>query len=228
MQINTNANAWGHQSVLDFFSKNRKTTKDLYPSEWQIIKPLLHEGIKVLDIGCAQGGMANVLTENLNEFEYVGIDINPHMIDAAQNIYPQHKFFCIKENEFNILNEQKFDLVLALGFMHLSENWRQTLALAYPYSTKYFVFDLRLTHHASIENKHVSYFSTNFTDGMRVLDVQALECVPYNVINHTEALSQIYLNCNPLKKNNVLRLYARTIFLCALSIFASINHCVLY
>ncbi len=71
-----NAKAWGHQSILDFFKNHRKTTEQVYASEWVFLEKKLKEGVSILDIGCAQGGFANIFAEQLKDFKYTGIDIN--------------------------------------------------------------------------------------------------------------------------------------------------------
>jgi cyclopropane fatty-acyl-phospholipid synthase-like methyltransferase len=56
-----NASAWGHESILNFFDKKRLTTQHIYPSEWFFLKDKIADDMSLLDIGCAKGGMANVL-----------------------------------------------------------------------------------------------------------------------------------------------------------------------
>lgn len=192
--INTaNANAWGHHSCLNFFENNRLTTKDIYPSEWFFLQKLLQENISVLDIGCAKGGLANILTEHLQKFHYTGLDINQHMIEAAQIKYPQHNFYHIKENDdFSILEEQKYDLVTCLGILHLHELWQDTIKRAWQRTKHVLLLDLRETHLETIEDKNISYFSTNFdTPG----EFNPHFTLPYNLINTSEALDIIHTIC---------------------------------
>ena len=81
---NDNAAAWGLPGVLDFFSRHRTTSEDVYPSEWLFLKDRLRDGMSVLDVGCAQGGFASVLDEHLGDFSYTGLDINSEMIALAR------------------------------------------------------------------------------------------------------------------------------------------------
>lgn len=192
-----NASAWGHQSVLDFFDHQRLTTNHIYPSEWFFISQQLRPGMSILDIGCAKGGFANVLTEHLNDFTYVGVDINADMINAAKARHPHHQFHLIEENNYQCLRGQQFDLVLSLGILHLHETWRETIQLAWRHTAGAFIFDLRETHLETIEDKNIAHFKTDY-DAPDV--VQGDYLLPYNIINHTVALKNIHTLCGTAAK----------------------------
>lgn len=188
-----NAHAWGHHSCLNFFETNRLTTKDIYPSEWFFLRKFFQEKISVLDIGCAKGGLANILSENLKEFSYTGIDINQHMVQAARLKYPQHNFYHIQEdNNYAALGVQQFDLVTCLGILHLHEKWKDTIQNAWQRTERALILDLRETHCNTIEDKNISYFSTNFDNPGEFNPDFTL---PYNIINTSEALRIIHEIC---------------------------------
>jgi SAM-dependent methyltransferase len=187
-----NAMSWGHESILNFFEKERLTTSQIYPSEWFFLKQKMANNMSFLDIGCAKGGMANVLAENLQAFNYVGVDINPEMITSAQRRYPQHTFHQIEENDYSKLENESFDLVLCLGILHLHENWRNTIAEAWRHTKHYLILDLRETHKTSIENKNESYFIMDFDNPAQPSTDVTL---PYNIINNTEVLQTLYDIC---------------------------------
>lgn len=179
-----NADAWGLPGVLDFFVSERSTTNHLYPSEWFFLKDKLTEGVSILDIGCAQGGFASIAREQLTDFSYTGIDINADMISLAQEKHTQAIFHHIAGGDFSVLKEQKFDLVLALGILHLEEAWRETLAAAWAHTAGALIFDLREIALPSIEDKMRSYFRMDFNDG----DAAHRETtLPYNLINAGDA-----------------------------------------
>jgi SAM-dependent methyltransferase len=187
-----NASAWGHTSILNFFDRMRLTTSHIYPSEWFFLKDKLVENISVLDIGCAKGGMANVLAEHLKHFQYTGVDINAQMIATARERFPQHSFHQILEEDYSLLMDEKFDLVLCLGILHLHECWRSTIRLAWQHTKKSLILDLRETHLASIENKSEAYFKMDF-DNTDNPDSDYI--LPYNIINTSEALAVINEIC---------------------------------
>lgn len=197
MQQEYNAMAWGHESILNYFDKNRQTTSDIYPSEWFFIREKLIEGMTVLDIGCAKGGMANVLSEHLQNFDYTGIDINQKMIDAAKKRYPNYHFYKINENDYSILGEARYDLVLCLGILHLHETWRHTISEAWSHTQGCLILDLRETYLSSIEDKKLAFFKMDFDN---IENPTSDFTLPYNIINTAEALRTIHEICRDAKK----------------------------
>lgn len=187
-----NAAAWGMPGVLDFFARERSTTDGLYPSEWFFIKDCLKEGVSVLDIGCAQGGFAKVLGENLKRFTYTGVDVNPAMVAAARARHPNHRFLDVGESDYSALGAERFDLVLVLGILHLHESWRETLAAAWAHTNGALILDLRETDGESIENKARSYFRMNFNGAAAD---HAATRLPYIVVNTAEALATVRGHC---------------------------------
>lgn len=187
-----NAAAWSLPRVLDFFATHRSGTADVYASERFFIEPRLKPGIRVLDVGCAQGGFASVLTEHLKDFEYTGVDISADMIDAARVRHPQHSFHQVLEGRLGPAEGQKFDLVLVLGILHLHEKWRDTLAAAWRATAGSLIFDLRETDSPTIDDKARSYMRMDFHGG----DARhAATRVPYIVLNAGEALGAARTLC---------------------------------
>lgn len=194
---NYNAIAWGLPGVVKFFDTRRATTDEVYSSEWLFLKDRLIDGVSVLDVGCAQGGFATVLSEHLTDFSYTGLDINSEMITRARQRHPIHTFHHIKEGAFGLAPEEKFDLVLVLGILHLHENWRTTLARAWVHTEHSLIFDLRETDKQSVEDKTQSYFRMDFN----TIDQQhTATTLPYNIINSSEALSIVRKVCPDAEK----------------------------
>ncbi len=192
MTSDQNAQAWGLPGVLDFYETSRTTTSDIYLSEWIFIKDCLREGISVLDVGCAQAGFANILAENLNDFSYTGIDISAQMIDKARQKHPLHRFHVIENQDYTPLNGQEFDLVLSLGILHLHEDWRDTIAHSWAHTKGSLILDLRESAEPTLEDKNRSYFRMDFGGGDARHKATHL---PYNIINTSDALSDISRLC---------------------------------
>lgn len=180
------AQSWSQPGVLDFFAHERASSSQVYPSEWFFLKGLLQEGMKVLDIGCAQGGFVGVLGEHLNDFSYTGVDISRDMIDKARTRHPGQRFFCSPEGDLSVLNAERFDLVLVLGILHLHESWRDTLANAWRHTKDALLFDLRETEGPTLEDKSLSWFGMDFSGDAETQETR----LPYIVLNAGEALSE--------------------------------------
>lgn len=180
-----NASAWGH--VVDFFDHERATTSQVYASEWFFLKDLLKEGISVLDVGCAQGGFAGVLAENLKDFRYTGIDISAEMIAKAKARHPTAEFHHVGESDWSAIAGRRFDLVLVLGILHLHEGWRDTITRAWGHAAGTLLLDLREHEGPTIEDKAVSSFRMDFGGGEAGVGVT----LPYIVVNSAEALATV-------------------------------------
>ena len=83
-----------------------------YVSEY--VRPM--PGQKVLDIGCGPGD----ILEDLPAVDYLGFDINPKYVEAAQKRFGHRgRFFCDDVGLTAIDREAaSFDLVLATGVLH--------------------------------------------------------------------------------------------------------------
>jgi trans-aconitate methyltransferase len=49
-------------------------------------------GKRILDLGCGTGDLVQFLTEREIAVDYTGYDINPYLIEAAQQRFPNHRF----------------------------------------------------------------------------------------------------------------------------------------
>jgi SAM-dependent methyltransferase len=188
--MENDANAWGLPGVLNYFSVNRRTSSDVYPSEWFFLKDRLKDGISVLDIGCAQGGFADILSEQLSSFSYTGLDVNPEMVKAARARHPSYAFHEVREGDFSVLGEARFDLVLVLGILHVHEGWRDTIVGAWRHTAQTLVFDLRHVDGPTVEDRDRSYLRMNLGHEQDV-DVR----VPYILVNAAEAQKTVAGTC---------------------------------
>lgn len=187
------AAAWELPGVLGFFDTARSTTGQVYASEWFFLKDRIREGLSVLDVGCAQGGFAGVLAENLQQFRYTGIDIAAEMIARARARHPGHHFHHIPEDsDWEALETERFDLVLVLGILHLHLGWRDTIRRAWDRTTDTLILDLREVDGPTVEDPAQSCFRMDFG----INDQQhASTTIPYVLVNRAEALATIRTLC---------------------------------
>lgn len=62
-------------------------------SEFEIIAPHIHSGIKLLDAGCAHGRLVpTFLKHDLKKENYIGIDISENLIKKAREMFPDMHF----------------------------------------------------------------------------------------------------------------------------------------
>ena len=182
----SHAQSWSQPGVLDFFSKERSATGDVYPSEWFFLKDCLKENMSVLDIGCAQGGFASIMSENLKSYRYTGVDISEDMIAKAKLRHPEQRFICSPEGDLSQLDGETFDLVLVLGILHLHERWRTTLESAWNHTGGALLFDLRETEGPTLSDKSISWFGMDFSGDPDQPELR----LPYIVLNAGEALGE--------------------------------------
>lgn len=184
------AELWSTSGWVEFYETRRGTTQDIYPSEWLFLKDLLAEDISVLDIGCAVGGLASVLSEHLKRFQYTGVDLSQDMIARAQQKHPRHRFHVVGESDLSVLGDAHYDLVVCLGVLHVNRRWREMIAGAWARTKQCFLMDLRETSGRTIEDETVSYFNVE-----ALLQTGAPARLPYNIINTAEALGTLLELC---------------------------------
>ncbi len=186
------AEAWGLPRVLDFFSNHRNTSDQVYESEWFFLKDRLREGMSLLDVGSALGGFAAIVAEHLAKFHYTGVDISREMIVRARALNPDHTFHHVAEGDLSPLGDQRYDLVLVLGILHLHEAWRDTVSSAWAHTGECLILDLRQCDGPSIEDRARSWLQMDFNGSG---DSHRRAQLPYNVINAAEALGAIRELC---------------------------------
>ena len=99
--MNNVNNSWSQNKIIKFISENRKDHKDLYLGEKILLDQFFKKGFSVLDVGCAQGGFINILSQLEKKFTYIGIDYNEKMLSIAKKKNPKNKFINIKKNNFS-------------------------------------------------------------------------------------------------------------------------------
>jgi len=71
-------------------------------------------GSRILEIGCGPGTIAGYLPS----CGYVGFDMSSKYIERARKRFPWAQFVCKRVSQFELLELQSFDTVLALGIVH--------------------------------------------------------------------------------------------------------------
>jgi len=121
----------GYDMVADKFSQ----TRSRFWKELGFIGRFAKEGDRVLDFGCGNGRLLEILRDK--NIDYVGADVSARLIDQAQKKYKQEKGFCrinfLKiDNDFKYLPFQKgcFGVVYSIAVFHHIPDAQKRLAMA--------------------------------------------------------------------------------------------------
>ena len=196
------------KAISDFYLYNRIRWDEFYVSErWifeRVAEPDQNMG-RVLDVGCACGGLAFALEERFSVESYVGVDINAQAIEHA-NVMSRKKgatnrrFECGDILYLDFLNNEKFDTVFSLSCADWNISTREIIFACWRHVCDggNFVLTLRLTKEASLLHMHESYQYIYFGKDLPK-NVDRLEKAPYVVLNIRDALS-LLSNLRPKPK----------------------------
>lgn len=110
-------------AIGDFFVNRRRHWSDFYPSERSVFELLVTRGAsfkRVLDVGCAAGGLGDALSERFGSIvSYTGVEINRHAAEVGSTLSAVSGFTKTFINadicHCRELEGQSFDLVTVLG-----------------------------------------------------------------------------------------------------------------
>ena len=137
-------NTWGSKSILKHIGDTRAKFNQLYKGEKYLISRFIKNNDSVLDIGCGQGGLYEILNKKFKKIKYTGIDFNKQMIDLAKSNFPSGKFYWLTKKDYHRFFKKKFDVVIIFGILHLNPNWDRILLNASKVSKRVVIFDHRI------------------------------------------------------------------------------------
>ncbi len=133
-----------HPSLVEFYSTERSSPGDLYPSEERFLPDLARQAGSVLDVGCGAGGFARIWRHFNPELAYTGLDASHALIDTARRLHPESRF-AIADGAGRLPTEDRAsDVVAALGWLHLEPRWRDALPELWRVTAQRLFFDMRL------------------------------------------------------------------------------------
>ncbi len=112
----------GYDLISQKFSQTRKH----FWRGLEFIKDYTHEGDKVLDFGCGNGRLLELLGEN--SAEYYGVDVSQALIDFAKQKYPKAYFFKMNPSQTSLAFEAEFfNTIYSIAVFHHfpSQKYRQ-------------------------------------------------------------------------------------------------------
>jgi len=183
--------------IARYYAVNRVKWEDFYPSERWIFERVAGRARnmgRILDVGCAVGGLWCALAKRFSVTEYVGVDINPKAIEIAnssKSSFPINlcRFECNDILEMNSLPVEGFDNVFSLSCADWNILTRDIIRECWRYVKKdgHFILTLRLTPETSLYNISESFQYICFKD--KVVDcMDGCEKAPYVVLNIHDAL----------------------------------------
>ncbi|MGA1870838.1 MAG: methyltransferase domain-containing protein [bacterium] len=193
-KINNNIH-YKSKLLVDYYSKNRVTWNSLYDSEKKLIEQLpLNDSSKVLDLGCACGGLIKALNEHYNISDVTGVDINPDMIEYAQQNVPFGFFKC---QDILTLNEKEYRAPFVFSLSCIDFNV-EAIGMFYKAwhlvsENGYLILSVRLSAHKSLldMNEAFQYIVFNEEEFNQSMDKHKYEKAAYVVFNISELISLV-------------------------------------
>ena len=115
----------GYDLISQKFSQTRKH----FWRGLEFIKDYTHENDKVLDFGCGNGRLLELLGEN--GAEYYGVDVSQALIDFAKQKYPKNNFSKTNPSQTRLAFEAEFfNTIYSIAVFHHfpSKKYRQEVA----------------------------------------------------------------------------------------------------
>ena len=178
-----------------YYSKSRIKWQEFYNSERKVIGQLNLKNKKILDLGCACGGLGIALKKKFKKINYTGVEINKRSADRAKILNKSSKIInCDLLNLSKFLNE-KFKFVFALSVIDFNVKYKLMLKKAWSFVNKggYLICTFRLTNSKSAFEKKNSFQYINFSGLCKG------EKAPYIVFNPSDLIREIKkLNCSKI------------------------------
>jgi SAM-dependent methyltransferase len=196
MSITSHNIVYHTPNLADFYAANRCRWDELYPSERAVFETVAQDsgGLgRVLDVGCAAGGLALALAERFAFDEYVGVDINPQCVAASGTLLAcleqPARITCADVLDCPGLPLDAFDTVISLGCVDWNLESRRMIAACWQHVRPggRFVLTLRLTPGPSVREMAESHQDIMFHGQ----EQEPSERAPYVVLNVQEALAEL-------------------------------------
>lgn len=106
-------------SEYDAFAKNFSQTRQAGWPEFELLRPLVEKGDRVLDLGCGNGRLRHFLTEcGVKEGAYFGFDSSEELLEIAKNEHTHDHFFRGNFGKTLPFGADQFDVIAAIASFH--------------------------------------------------------------------------------------------------------------
>ena len=128
----------------DYYKGYRNHIGDLFDSERRFLDRFCQQGRSYLDVGCALGGMSQILGKLGGRITYTGVDVSRKMIQGARRKHPEFEFDVVDGVELGY-PDSSFDRVVSLGTTVHDQEWKRLLSELWRVAREAVLFDIRLT-----------------------------------------------------------------------------------
>lgn len=97
--------------IADDFSRTRW---NIWP-EFSIFRDFIREGDRILDVGCGNGRLLELLRDK--KIRYTGVDLSERLVEIAKKRYPQDNFLVADNLNLPFL-DNNFDKVFSVAVLH--------------------------------------------------------------------------------------------------------------
>ena len=128
----------------EYYTNYRNKIEELFDSERHFVYEFINDASSCLDIGCAIGGMFNILSTIKPKLEYTGVDLSPKLIDEAKRLHPKATFM-VNDGIKLPFSDNDFTHVISLGTTVHDQNYKQLIEEAWRVTGDKLLFDIRIT-----------------------------------------------------------------------------------
>ncbi len=134
---------WEASKIVQRYIDKRHGADDLLPVEKRLLPAVLAKHSVVLDVGCASGGMYNMMRSLKPDLRYVGVDISATAINYALRRYPGVGFLNADAASLPF-EDGAFAFVHSRGLLCHAEDWRAPLREMLRVADSEVMVDIRL------------------------------------------------------------------------------------
>ncbi len=103
-----------NETALDW-DKSRKNL--VWPELANLVKRVI-PGAKVLDIGCGNGRLLNILQDKIPPQDYLGVDVSANLVSLAKNNWPNYNFITADVLSLTDKEIGRFDFIFSIAMLH--------------------------------------------------------------------------------------------------------------
>lgn len=113
-------------SQYDAIAKDFSQSRQAGWPEFELLRPLIKRGDRVLDLGCGNGRLRKFLDEcGVNPGAYFGLDVSKNLLEIARVQNPEDHFFHGSFGEKFRFGADQFEVVVAIASFHHLLNKRE-------------------------------------------------------------------------------------------------------